>query len=237
MKTGLVFDHVGRRFGKCLALDDFDLACEAGLMTSLIGPNGAGKSTALALAAGLLAPSSGKISLNSNSIQPKSPPASTGYLPQNSTFHPLLRVKEVLEFTIAARQAGPEAQVDALEVTGLSDVLNRSVGELSGGWMRRLGLMTALAGSPDLLLLDEPFVGLDPETHDRVMAHLRIRVDSGAIVVVASHDFESLDQLTPKVAVLDEGRLRTTAEAASGSSRSLYRQALQQTESISEAGG
>jgi len=206
------------------------------MMTSLIGPNGAGKSTALALAAGLLAPGFGEIRLNNKSIHPKSPPASTGYLPQNSTFHPLLRVEEVLELTIAARQVGLEAQRKALEVTGLSDVLDRPVGELSGGWVRRLGLMTALAGAPDLLLLDEPFIGLDPETHDRVMAHLRGRIDSGAIVVVASHDFEALDQLTPKVAVLDEGRLRTTTLPGSGPSRSLYRQALQPTEAPNEDG-
>lgn len=147
MKTGLDFDHVGRRFGKCEALEGFDLTCEAGVMTCLIGPNGAGKSTALALAAGLLAPSSGKISLNNKSIQPKSPPASTGYLPQKSTFHPLLRVKDVLEFTIAARQVGSDDQREALEVTGLSDVWERSVGELSGGWVRRLGLMAALAST------------------------------------------------------------------------------------------
>jgi ABC-2 type transport system ATP-binding protein len=236
MSSGLVFDNVGRRFGRCVALDDFDLVCEAGSMTSLIGPNGAGKSTALALAAGLLAPDCGEIRWHSQIIQPRNPPASTGYLPQNSTFHPFLRVEEVLEFTIAARRVGSEARREALAVTGLADVLDRSVGDLSGGWVRRLGLMTALAGAPDLLLLDEPFVGLDPETHDRVMAHLRGRIDSGAIVVVASHDFEALDQLTPKVAVLDEGRLRTTAVPGSGPSRSLYRQTLQPPATPGEAG-
>jgi ABC-type multidrug transport system ATPase subunit len=228
MSLSLVFDNVGRRFGKCQALVDFNLVCEAGVMTSLIGPNGAGKSTALAVAAALLAPSSGHVRLNNREIRLGSGSASTGYLPQNSMFHRHLRVEEVIDFTFRARQTGEKGRREALEVTGLSEVLERSVGELSGGWVRRLGLMTSLAGSPELLLLDEPFVGLDPETHDRVLAHLRQRIDSGTIVVVASHDFEALDELTPSIVVLDEGRLQSTTATEGKSSRVLYRQTLMQ---------
>lgn len=77
--------------------------------------------------------------------------------------------------------------------------------------MRRLGLLSALLGSPSLLLLDEPFVGLDPETHDRLFNHLQERLESGATIVMASHEFEVLDPFGPTVAVLDEGRLRLTA--------------------------
>jgi len=235
MSLGLVFDNVGRRFGECQALVDFNLACQPGVMTSLIGPNGAGKSTALALAAALLAPSSGHVRLNKRKIRPGSGASSTGYLPQNSMFHRHLRVEEVIDFTFRARQIGGEGRREALEVTGLSEVLDRSVGELSGGWVRRLGLMTSLAGSPGLLLLDEPFVGLDPETHDRVLEHLRQRIDSGGIVVVASHDFEALDELTPTIVVLDEGRLLRTVAPKRESSRLLYRQALTRKKAL--AGG
>ncbi len=229
MSAGLRFAGTGRRFGEQPALVDLDLDCPAGAMTCLIGPNGAGKSTALALAAGLLAPSVGRIVFESAEVDPATPPASTGYLPQHSAFHPSLSVAEVVAFTRAARGATGADLRRMLGVTGLEEVRKRSVGELSGGWVRRLGLLSALLGSPRLLLLDEPFVGLDPETHDRLLDHLGARLESGATLVLASHDFEVLDPFGPRVAVLDEGRLLSIVDLPAdgrGSSRAVYRRAL-----------
>jgi ABC-type multidrug transport system ATPase subunit len=233
---GLRFAKVGRRFGEQVALQDLELDCPTGVLTCLVGPNGAGKSTALALAAGLLAPTAGAVLFRDIQVLPAVAPQTTGYLPQRSAFHPSFTVGEVLSFTFDARGATDDEGRRALEVTGLGEVLGRYVGELSGGWVRRLGLLTALLGSPDLLLLDEPFVGLDPETHDRLLNHLEERLESGATIVTASHDFEVLDPFGPSVAVLEEGRLRLTATVSpqgaateSGlflSSRVVYRRAL-----------
>ncbi len=236
----LRFANVGRRFGGHVALQELELNCPPGTLTCLVGPNGAGKSTALALAAGLLAPTTGAVLLAGNPVRLELPPPSTGYLPQRSAFHPSFTVGEIIEFTLAARAASEEERRRTLEVTGLGEVLSRYVGELSGGWVRRLGLLSALLGSPALLLLDEPFVGLDPETHDRLLSHLQERLESGATLIMASHDFEVLDLFEPNVAVLEEGRLRLTASlsAKNGSentgqtgscltsTRSVYRQAL-----------
>lgn len=208
---GLRFVKVGRRFGDHVALQDLELDCPAGALTCLVGPNGAGKSTALALAAGLLAPTAGAVVFAERPVSPSVPPATTGYLPQRSAFHPSFTVGEVVAFTLAARAAGSDERRRALEVTGLDGVLGRFVGELSGGWVRRLGLLSALLGSPALLLLDEPIVGLDPETLDLLLGHLEERLESGATIVMASHEFEILDPFGPTVAVLDEGRLRLTA--------------------------
>ena len=234
MTAGLRFAKVGRSFGEHVALVGLDLDCPAGTVTCLVGPNGAGKSTAMALAAGLLAPTAGAVSFAERPVRPEVPPETTGYLPQRSAFHPSFTVGEVLDFTLAARDSTRDERRRTLEVTGMGEVLDRFVGELSGGWVRRLGLLSALLGSPALLLLDEPFVGLDPETHDRLLSHLRGRLESGATIVMASHDFEVLDPFGPKVAVLEEGRLRLTAtvdpEAVDGSptsSRVVYRQALE----------
>ncbi len=229
MTSGLRFVGAGRRFGEQHALVDLDLECPPGAMTCLVGPNGAGKSTALALAAGLLAPSSGRIVHDSLEVDLATPPASTGYLPQQSAFHPSLSVAEVIAFTHAARGATDADLRRMLEVTGLDEVRERSVGELSGGWVRRLGLLSALLGSPRLLLLDEPFVGLDPETHDRLLGHLAARLESGATLALASHDFEVLDPFGPRVAVLDEGRLLSSVDLPAdggGSSRAVYRRSL-----------
>lgn len=211
MTAGLRFSKAGRRFGDHVALDDLELDCPAGALTCIVGPNGAGKSTALALAAGLLTPTAGAVHFEGSLVRPELPPETTGYLPQRSAFHPSFTVAEVVDFTVAARAAAGNERRLALEATGLAEVLSRFVGELSGGWVRRLGLLSALLGSPALLLLDEPFVGLDPETHDRLLSHLQERLESGATIVMASHDFEVLDPFEPRVAVLEEGRLCLTA--------------------------
>lgn len=235
MSGGLRFAGAGRRFGDHVALQELDLDCPAGTLTCLVGPNGAGKSTALALATGLLPATEGAVLFAEQPVHPAIPPATTGYLPQRSAFHPAFKVAEVLDFTVAARGADDNARRQTLEVTGLGEVLNRRVGELSGGWVRRLGLFSALLGSPALLLLDEPFVGLDPETHDRLVAHFQECLATDTTIVIASHDFEVLDPFEPIVAVLDEGRLRLTArvgeesasdEATFASSRVAYRRAL-----------
>ena len=235
MTAGLHFAGTGRRFGDHVALQDLELHCPPGALTCLVGPNGAGKSTALALAAGLLPPTAGAVLFDEILVRPEVPPETTGYLPQRSAFHSSFKVGEVLEFTLAARVARTDEHRRTLEVTGLGEVLGRFVGELSGGWVRRLGLASALLGSPALLLLDEPFVGLDPETHDRLLRHLQERLDAGSTIVMASHDFEVLDPFGPNVAVLDEGRLRLIATVSpedtgvggqGHSSRGIYRRAL-----------
>ncbi|MEE8366862.1 MAG: ABC transporter ATP-binding protein [Thermoanaerobaculia bacterium] len=208
MSTGLRFESVTRRFGKLDALTNFGLQCPSGSMTCLVGPNGAGKSTALALAAGLLPPTSGQITVSGATVELATPSESTGYLPQRSSFHALLTAGEVLDLACAIRSVGARARRQVLEVTGLREVLDQPVGNLSGGWLRRLGLLSCLVGSPQLLLLDEPFVGLDPETHERLVNHLEDRLESGATVLVASHDFEVLDRFNPHTVVLVEGRLQ-----------------------------
>ncbi len=219
MTVGLGFDRVTRSFGPIAALEAFDLDCPAGAMTGLLGPNGAGKSTALALAAGLLPPSSGGVAIDGRPVRVATAPESLGYLPQRSAFHRLLRARDILELSVALRGCDEEQRRQALFVTGLDDVLDRPAGQLSGGSQRRLGLLTALVGSPRVLLLDEPFAGLDPQTLDRLVAHLRDRLASNAVVVIASHEFEILDQFGARLAILNEGRLLRNAGSTGGSAR------------------
>jgi len=226
----LRLENVTLRFGERVALEQLSLVCVPGLATCLVGPNGAGKSTALALAAGLLPPTSGRIEIGDRTDPGRGAPQSTGYLPQESSFHPLMTVKEVLDFAVEARLASAVERNAALEVAGLGAVLPRTVRELSGGWVRRLGLASALVATPDLLLLDEPFVGLDPETLDRLLRHMVARIESGGVIVIASHDFEVIDSLGPRVVVLDEGHLRAESPPGSGPSRAVYRAALHTAE-------
>ncbi len=206
---------------------DLTLRCPAGAGTGLVGPNGAGKSTVLALAAGLLAPSCGRITIAAAALRPFSRLDGVGYLPQVSSFPGLLTAGEVFEFATVARGSAARARDEILDVTGVAAVLDRPVGELSGGWVRRLGLAVSLLPPTDLLLLDEPFVGLDPDTLDRLVAHLDRRVARGAALLMASHEFAVIDALADRVAVLDDGRLLGVFPLGSGDhSRTLYRRTL-----------
>jgi ABC-2 type transport system ATP-binding protein len=218
---GLVFRGVTRRFRNVAgraAVEALDLECLPGRITALVGPNGAGKSTALALAAGLLEASAGALSFAGRLIGPARPPSALAYLPQESTFLAGLRVGEVLRMAHRARGADHRTWQESLELGGLSPILERPVDTLSSGWQRRLGLALATPASARLVLLDEPFVGLDLDTLERAVDLLDRRAAGGATVVVASHDFEVLDRLSPRLAVFDEGRLLRLFETTSGAS-------------------
>jgi ABC-type multidrug transport system ATPase subunit len=219
----LSFERVSRLFGAHVALQDVSLRCPAGAATCFIGPNGAGKSTLLALAAGLLAPSEGRVRLGERPLRAVD---GLSYLPQGSTFPRQLTAREVLDFAAAARGTSRRDCAPALATTGVEAILDRRVGELSGGWERRLGLAVSLLPPAPVLLLDEPFVGLDPDTLERLGAHLDERADAGAAIVFASHEFELADRLAPHVAVLDEGRLVSLVPRGRDRCRDVYRRTL-----------
>jgi ABC-type multidrug transport system ATPase subunit len=223
---GLTFDGLSLRLGRHEVLSDVSLDCPSGSVTCLIGPNGAGKSTLLALAAGLRKPSAGRVGIGSGSGPARDGMPGVAYLPQESHFPGLLTVREVFAFACAARANGAAARHEAAEVSGIESMLDRPVRELSGGWVRRLGLAVALLRPASLLLLDEPFVGLDPQTLDRVLGHLDGRRTAGDTILIASHEFELIDLLPRRVAVLDGGRLRAVLPATMPDSRHLYRTLL-----------
>lgn len=209
---GLRFDAACYRFRSSRrrgvdALRDLCLSCAPATITCMVGPNGAGKSTALALAAGLMRAGGGSIRFAGAPVTPATPPRTLGHLPQASAFPGVLKVAEVLDFAFAVRGTPQPEREAVLRVTGLGRVLPARAGTLSSGWARRLGLAVALAPPADLLLLDEPFVGLDLETLDRLVEHLETRRRQGATILMASHDYETVDRLAARVVVLAEGRL------------------------------
>jgi ABC-type multidrug transport system ATPase subunit len=222
----LNFDHVSLYYGHCAALADVTLRCPGGRVTCLVGPNGAGKSSVLAAAAGMIRLQAGRITAGAREIIARRHTAGVSYLPQNSAFARLQTAREVLDFAASVSGAGASRYAAALDATGVDEILGRRVGELSGGWERRLGLAWALLQPADVLLLDEPLVGLDPETLDRIVDHLGGRAAEGATVVMATHEFEAVDTLAPVVAVLNEGRVVARFEPGSGSLRELYRAAM-----------
>jgi ABC-2 type transport system ATP-binding protein len=230
MNTSLRFSGVRAlfesRLGSVAALESFSLQCAASTVTCLVGPNGAGKSTVLALAAGLIRPSAGEITCGNRVVSLAAPPPGLGYLPQQSAFPVVLTVADVVDFAAAARGTDADGLRQVLALSGLEAVMQQTIGTLSSGWVRRLGLAVALMPPVDLIVLDEPFVGLDLEILDRTVAHLAQRVEDGAAVLLSSHDFAVIDQLDARVAVIDQGSLLGVQDAGSCGSRALYRRLL-----------
>jgi ABC-type multidrug transport system ATPase subunit len=229
----LEFEDASKFYGKTAALKSLTMRCPGGTSLCLVGPNGSGKSTTLALGAGLLSPSSGKVRWAGIS-GPKNQVVDFGYLPQDSRFPQRLTVEETIRFCAQARGA-TQTQVDEiLEATGIAPAWGRFMGELSGGWVRRVGLAWALMKPSDYYLLDEPFVGLDPTTLDAILQYLSRRLEEGAGVLIASHEFEVVDHLSPGLVVLAEGKVAGQTDGPCFRSREFYERTLR-IESSSES--
>ncbi len=226
---GLRFEAVCYRFRSSTqrgvdALHEFSAGCAPASITCMMGPNGAGKSTALALAAGLADSDSGCIRFDDRLISLRRPPEALGYLPQASAFPGALTVAEVLDFAFALRGTATQDREVVMQVAALGEVLTKATGTLSSGWARRLGLAVALAPPTRLLLLDEPFVGLDLESLDRIAGYIEARCRQGTTVLLASHDYETVDRLDSRIIVLSEGRLLGEVEPGGSGARAGYRQ-------------
>lgn len=206
-------ERLGRRYGTTRALDGLDLEVPPGAIVGLLGPNGAGKTTALLLLSTLLSPSEGTAHIFGHDVtrHRREVRRRLGLVFQEASVDGLLTVRENLFF--AARLAGlgggaaGDAVTEALERTGLAAHSSRPARLLSGGWRRFLDIARATLHHPDLLILDEPTVGLDPEHRERVWALLEAhRKQRGTTILFSTHylaEAESAD----RVVLLSEGRM------------------------------
>ncbi|WP_459194241.1 ABC transporter ATP-binding protein [Halosimplex sp. J119] len=202
---------VTKRYGDVAALDGVSLSVPSGASLGLVGTNGAGKTTLFRLLVGHETPGSGTVR-----VAGVDPTGGTrvrkrvGYLPEHAGFQPALTGDEILGY-YADMRGVEAADVDTLlSVVGLSDAGDRRVGGYSNGMNRRLGLAVALLGDPDVLLLDEPTAGLDPagvDAFNRVVE--RVRDEQDVTVVLSTHVLSEVEALCDRVAVLDDGTLRT----------------------------
>ena len=172
-------DGLRKRFGRTDALDGIDLQVPRNSVFGFLGPNGAGKSTTMKILVGLLRPTSGSASVVGHDVQHDSVAAraSIGYLPQDVSYWSHLTVRGVLNFTARQYLQGKRRDLanrvdETIELAGLTRLAGRRVGKLSGGERQRLGVAEAWVGRPDVLILDEPSAGLDPEGRYQILAIL-----------------------------------------------------------------
>jgi ABC-2 type transport system ATP-binding protein len=201
-------DSLSKRYGDVLAVDDLTFAIEAGTITGFLGPNGAGKSTTLRMLLGLAKPTSGHAAVfGSPYDQLETPALRIGAVLEATDFHPGRSGRDHLR-TLSRAVGLPDARVDeVLSLVELQDAARRRVKGYSLGMRQRLGLAAALLGDPDLLVLDEPANGLDPEGVRWLRDFLRDFASGGRTVLISSHVLAEVAQTVDQVLIINHGRL------------------------------
>jgi len=193
-------EHINKSFGKQQVLKDICLEIPAGQVVGLLGPNGAGKSTLMKILIGLWKADSGQVSV----------PARIGYLPENNPLYEEMYVTEYLGFMakLTANSQQQTASVDTLiDKVGLTPERHKHIRELSKGYRQRVGLAQALLGDPQLLILDEPTTGLDPNQLVEIRALIR-SLGKDRTVILSTHIMQEVREMCDRVVILDHGNIK-----------------------------
>jgi len=197
-----------KRYGDVTALEDVSLVVEEGEIFGFLGPNGAGKSTTIDILLDFVRPTGGEASVLGHDTSEESLTLRqrVGVLPDGYHLYDRLTAREHVEFAVASKRSDDD--VDALlERVGIGDAADRKAGEFSKGMKQRLVLAMALVGEPEVLILDEPTTGLDPNGARKMRELIREERDRGATVFFSSHILEQVEAVCDRVGILREGRL------------------------------
>lgn len=210
MQEGLQVDRLSRRYGDVVALREASLEVARGEMFGFVGSNGAGKTTTMRIVMGVLAADSGDVRWNGGPITLETR-RRFGYMPEERGLYPKMRVLEQLVYLaelhgLRAEKAGTDALV-WLERLGLKGRENDEVQKLSRGNQQRVQLAAALLYDPELLILDEPFAGLDPVAVDVMSGVLRDQAKTGIAVLFSSHQLDIVEDLCDRVGIIQAGRM------------------------------
>jgi ABC-2 type transport system ATP-binding protein len=212
----IVVKDLRKRYGDTIAVDGVSFAVGAGEFFGILGPNGAGKSTTLEIVEGLRSPDSGEVSVFGRSPLPRDPALlrRVGVQMQVSSFFERLTAREQIRTFAALYGVAPQTADDMLDTLGLADKAGTRVEHLSGGQAQRLSIACALVHGPELLFLDEPTAGLDPQSRRNLWDVLRDVNAQGRTVVLTTHYLEEAEVLCDRVAIMDHGRILVSGPPA-----------------------
>jgi ABC-2 type transport system ATP-binding protein len=212
MSPGLQAQQLRKRYGERLAVDGVSLAVRPGELLALLGPNGAGKSTTIAMLCGLLVPDAGSVAVSGHTLQDR--PAyqrRIGLVPQEiALFEPLTAIANVELFGALyglSRTQLRERAPQVLEQVGLLDRARDKAETFSGGMKRRLNIACALVHEPELLLLDEPTAGVDPQSRNAIFETLERLKAAGKALIYTTHYMEEAERLADRIVIVDQGRV------------------------------
>lgn len=202
-----------KSYGKRTAVDGISFNVDEGEIYGILGPNGAGKSTTLSMICGLISQREGTIRVGGFDLTryPVKAKKLIGIVPQETALYPMLSAKENLRFFgtingIAASKIN-EAVSKALKIVGLEDRASGRISKFSGGMKRRLNIAAGLIHEPKLLIMDEPTVGIDPQSRNHILNTVKELKNSGMTVIYTSHYVDEVEYLCDRIAVMDHGRI------------------------------
>jgi ABC-2 type transport system ATP-binding protein len=205
--------HLRKSFGAVAAVDDVSFELGAGQLVGLLGPNGAGKTTTVSIISGLLTPERGEVLIGGKKVTADTDPVKRriGLVPQDLALYEELPARDNLRFFGAlyglAGAALDRAIASALELVGLADRARDRVKDFSGGMKRRLNLAAGILHDPDILLLDEPTVGVDPQSRNAIFDNLESLKRRGKALLYTTHYMEEAERLADRIVVIDHGRV------------------------------
>ncbi|MCL4271937.1 MAG: ABC transporter ATP-binding protein [Anaerolineales bacterium] len=205
--------NLKKSFGDFQAVQDANFTAVSGEVLSLLGPNGAGKSTTISMLSGLLNPTAGDASIMGHSVmkEPAAAKKSLGVVPQDIALYPDLSARENLVFwgkMYGLRGADLKQRVDeVIEIIGLADRQKDQVGKFSGGMKRRVNIGAALLHKPEVVIMDEPTVGIDPQSRRHILDNVKELNQQGMTVLYTTHYMEEAAELSHHIAIMDKGKV------------------------------
>lgn len=204
-------EHLFKYYGNQAALNDISFSVGSGEIVGLIGPNGAGKSTLMKIICSLLLPASGDARINGLSVISHAQEIKKfiGYLPENNPLYTDLYVKEYLTYVAGLYQMGkntPDRVMEVIEATGLKPEMQKKISFLSKGYRQRVGLAQAIIHNPDILILDEPTTGLDPNQIAEIR-NLISALGKQKTVILSTHIMQEVEAICSRVIILNKGQL------------------------------
>ena len=204
--------NVTKRYGSTIAVDDISFDVKDGEVVGFLGPNGAGKSTTMNMITGFIEPSCGQIIVNGNDIskKPKKAKMDIGYMPENVPLYYELTAKEFVtymaELKMVKRNVRKQQVQEVLKEVGLQEVQNKLIRNLSRGYKQRVSMAGALIGNPDVIILDEPTVGLDPKQITEIRSLIK-KLGQKHTVILSTHILSEVSQICERVIIINKGKI------------------------------
>ncbi|MBR4106003.1 MAG: ABC transporter ATP-binding protein [Alphaproteobacteria bacterium] len=207
--TTIDIEHLSKVYGNKIAVKDLTIKFEEGQIVALLGENGAGKSTLLNMVSGFLAPTAGKITINGDdlALKPEKVKSQIGFLPEGSPLYDDMEVSNFLSYMADLKSANRSNVTEVIKLANLEDVKDCKIETLSKGYRRRVGFAVSLLNNPQILLLDEPTDGLDPNQKTHLL-NLISNMGKEKIIIISTHLLDEVQMIADRIMIMHKGEIR-----------------------------